>query len=81
MKPMPSRKRPYELNELKAYMTVWVENILNLEPRNFIDPETGLTDPNQNKVFNIYFGEDNYTKIRKMLDIAKLLKEKKKLNK
>ena len=81
MKPMPSRKRPYDLVELKAYMTVWVENILNLEPRNFVDPETGLSDQNQNKVFNIYFGENDYTKTKIMLDVAKLLKQKKYLDK
>ena len=79
IKPIP--KRPHDLVELKAYIWSWVESILEKEPRNFINPETGLTDGNQNKLFNIYFGESNYKKLNKMLEISKLLKKKKILDK
>jgi hypothetical protein len=36
-----------------------------------------MSDINQNKVFNIYIGINNYWKMNVYLDIAKLLKRKK----
>jgi hypothetical protein len=64
-KPLPKKDR-HNLLELKAYIWSWVENILEKEQRNFINPETGMTDGNQNKLFNIYFGESNYKKMIKL---------------
>jgi predicted GIY-YIG superfamily endonuclease len=69
------------LLELKAYIWCWIENILEKELRNFINPETGMTDENCRKLFNIYFGESNYKKLIKMQNITKLLKKKKILDK
>lgn len=45
------------------------------------NPETGKPDINQNKLYNIYIGIDNYWKMNVYLRIAELLKEKKKLTK
>jgi hypothetical protein len=38
------------------------------------DPATGKSDVNQNKLFSLYIGIDNYWKMNVYLDIAKLLK-------
>ena len=69
------------MTELKANIWQWAENILNNHEEDLMNPEIGKSDINQNRVYNVYIGIDNYWKMNVYLGIADLLKRKKALTK
>ena len=75
-------KSGYHLGELKAYMWIWVENILKKEGiQTMLNPETATPDQNQNELMNIYFGVKEYWSLNKHLAISKNMKKRMKLRK
>ena len=70
------------LNELRANVWVWAENILRMEGvQTMLNPETATPDKNQNELMNVYFGVAEYWKLNKLLDISKNMKKRMKLRK
>ena len=57
-------------------MWAYVENILNKESVDLLDPETGRRDKNQNEVMNVYFGLSAYRKLDLLKEIGVILKQK-----
>ena len=47
------------LDDLTAVYYAWAENICSREALNFIDPNTGEPDDNQNQVWNVQLGLTN----------------------
>lgn len=63
-------------------MVSWAEKVLEKEEvAAYQDPFNAKPDENQNNVMNVYFGMDEYWKMKILLEISQLLKQKKILQK
>ena len=58
---------------------MWVENILNKESVNLINQDTGTTDQFQNNVFNIYFANEDFSRVKILQQLSKIYKQKRAL--
>ena len=77
IKQLPSADEK-DIKELKAYIVSWVETVLKKEDvPAYQDPYKAITDENQDNVMNVYFGMDEYWKMKILLEISQLLKQKK----
>ena len=65
------------LNELRANIWIWAENVLRMEGvQTMLNPETATPDKNQNELMNVYFGVAEYWKLNKLLAISKNMKKR-----
>lgn len=68
------------MRALKAELWNYIENVCDKEPKNkiLVNPKTNIIDENQNTLMNINFGLTDYGRLKYMLKMADLLKDKKK---
>lgn len=69
------------LEDLPGVYFAWVENINSMENEEFVDPNTGDVDENQNNVYNVNLGLTNMGYMWYMKEMGKLLVQKKRNDK